>query len=472
MEKRIKESSIGIVLQNVWLVEIPSYANKIYYSLGFLSMVSFFILVITGIVLTFYGPDWWLTTSVGTLIRSIHLWAVQAFVVFILLHLLIVLLTGGYRPPRRLNWVLGILMFIFALGEAEFGYVLRDDFSSQWRTLQGADFYNGSGLGILINNLNYAQIYGIHVVVIPFLLIGLMFLHYALVKIRGVAKPYRKDVAYRTVKANHTSLFLRGFVVTCVIVLLAVLFPSPLIAPITIKQIATQDPSLMAKTLLSEIDHSSDTATYVDNIAPYTYDTKKVYVETPYSQYVLSQQYNENMLDVYNLEDKQTQDKNLKAANDYFDKNGEITTLPNTDNPVIPMVSSLVLMAQSGLYESALKGEEATNYNPTYVLRYLSDTGVLEDKADKLTITTPQYGMLREETGSIPPGAWWLAPLGFMDNTILKNDDNQDRDGAEIIGVFVLLLLAFPYIPFVNQFPDKLNLYKFIWKDKSLQHAK
>ena len=175
------------------------------------------------------------------------------------------------------------------------------------------------------------------------------------------------------------------------------------------------------------------------------------------------------MLDYFKAESKQAQESNLKDAKDYFSNHGQINPLPDKQNPVISIVSSLVLMGQSGLYEATLRNEAYTGYNPTYVLRFLADTGVLEDKATNLGITTSQYGMLREEKGSLPPGAWWLAPLGLLDNTILKNDDNQDRDGAGIIGIFILLFIAFPYIPFLNQLPDKLGVYKFIWKDKTLQ---
>ncbi len=469
MENLIKNNDITYVLKNIWLETIPSYANKIFYSLGFLSMICFFMLLISGIILAFFGPDWWLRTPTGVFIRSIHLWSAQAFIVFIILHILIVFLTGGYRPPRQFVWVLGSLMFFLALVEAEFGYVLRDDFSSQWRSLQGADLYNGSGLGRFINNLNYAQIYGIHIILIPILILGILFFHYALVKLRGIAKPYKEDFQYRMVKANHTILFARGLILVCVIIFLAIIFPSPLIEPVTISQVAIDDPSLMAKTLINEIDHNSDTATYLDNIDPYNFDTKQVYIEKPYIQYLAIQQNTLNMLNYFNSENTQLQSKNLKTASDYFDKDGKLDILPNFKNPVIPLISSLIRMAQSGLYESSLRSQTNSGYNPTYTLRFLSDTGVLEDQADKLKITTEQYGMLHEEKGVLPPGAWWLAPLGFMDNTILQNDDNQDRDGAEVLGTLILLFIAFPYIPFLNQLPDKIGLYKFIWKDNKLK---
>lgn len=465
-----KITNIGVIrlLKSVWIEEVPSYANKFIYSLGFLSIICFMLLLISGILLVFFGTDWWFTTQAGVYTRSIHLWAVQAFVVFVILHALIVIFSGAYRSPRKFAWVIGSLMFFLALMEAEFGYVLRDDFSSQWRSLQGADLYNGSGLGRFINNLNYAQIYGIHIIIIPIIILLLLFLHYGFVKLRGIAKPYRADFSYQMVMANHTKLFLRGSALVVVIFILAFIFPSPIIAPITIKQIALDDPGLVAKTILSEINHSSDTATYSDNINPYQFDTEKVYVQIPYNQYASSGETTINLYNSFNSQAQKMQDDNLKAASDYFDNKGALNLNPKVSNPLIPMVSSLVLMAQSGLYEASLKSEVDTGYNPTYTLRFLSDTGVLEDKATNLNITTPQYGMLREAKGKLPPGAWWLAPLGLLDNTLLANDDNQDQHGAMILGTLMLLFMAFPYIPGLNSLPDKLGLYKIIWRDKKL----
>ena len=122
-------------------------------------------------------------------------------------------------------------------------------------------------------------------------------------------------------------------------------------------------------------------------------------------------------------------------------------------------------MAQSGLYEAALQKEVSQGDDRTYVTRFLADTGVMDAKAQDLKMTTDQYGMLREEKGILPPGAWWLAPLGLLDHTILANDVNQDRDGAEILGLMVLLLIAFPYIPYLNRLPEKIGLDKFIWRE-------
>lgn len=444
--------------------DVPSYGNKFFYSLGFLSMISFMVLIITGTIMAVFGPTWWLTTGWGTYLRSVHLWATQAFVLFVLLHLMVVFFTSGFRKPRRLTWMLGVLMLFVVIAETEFGYVLRGDYSSQWRGLQGADFYNGSGMGVLINPLNYGQVYGIHIVVVPAVLVGLLFLHYLLVRVLGIAKPYRQDVVVPTVRANHTILFVRGAVLGALILALAFVFPSPYIKPMTIQSIAQQDPNLMGKTLVGEFDGSSDTATYMDNIDPYSFSSRAVFIEAPYEQYHQLQMNLPDALAAFNKEPDSQQQQQLKDASDYYGQdNPDGRTKPLS--PVMTIVDSLTRMAEAGLYQPALAGAStaAVKTDPsTYPLRFLSDTGALEDKATLLNITTDQYGMVREEQGRTP-GAWWLVPIGILNHTVLANDDNGDRDGAIIFGSLLLTMLAFPFIPYVNQLPDKLRIWRLIW---------
>ncbi len=459
---------LGKALKDTMITDVPSYGNKLFYSLGFLSMISFVMLIVTGIIMTVYGPNWWLTSNVGGYTRSVHLWATQAFVLFILLHLLVVFFTSGFKKPRRLTWILGVLMMFIVLAETEFGYVLRGDFSSQWRSLQGADFYNGSGLGGFLNPLNYSQVYGVHIVVIPLAIVGLLGLHYLLVRVLGIAKPYRADVQIKTVPANHKLLFARGGVLMALILGLAILLPSPYIKPTTIQNVAQQDPLLFSKTLVSEIDHSSGTATYADNIAPYTYDTKSVYVTGPYEQFLQTKPSGVNNLKLLNSGPEATQNQQIKDVSDYLATDtADYSKLPN--NPVSGIVKTLTVMAQAGLYEPILNSNTSlTKFadGTTYTSRFLADTGVLETKATALNITTQQYGMVREAQGRTP-GAWWLAPIGVLNHTVLQNDDNGDRDAAIIFGSLLLTMLAFPFIPYLNQLPDKLKVYKLIWREKS-----
>ena len=234
--------------------------------------------------------------------------------------------------------------------------------------------------------------------------------------------------------------------------------------PETIGGIAEKDPNLVPQTLVKEMDRRSDTATYLDTIDPYKFDTREVFITTPYDQY-LKLAGGPDMLRAFNKETGEKQKTDIKNAANYFGTNGKIDLVPNFANPVITVVSSLVNMAQSGAYENLLKSSDLPAFNETYADRFIADTGVLDTKAKKYQMTTEQYGMIHEEPGNFPIGAWWLTPIGVLDHTILANDPNQDRDGALILGGLVFLLIAFPYIPYLNRLPEKIGLDKFIWKE-------
>ncbi len=461
----------------IYIHELPSYANKIFYSLGFLALTALLMLVATGIVLAFMGPTWWLTSTWGIHFRSIHSWSVQAFMAILFCHVLVGLSTSAFKPPRRMVWVFGAIIFCLALIQTEFGYALRGDFSSQYRIISGADFWNGAYLGWLINPENLTLDFATHVAIIPLTILGLFVLHYLLEHTYGIAKPYRKDIAYKVVPANHIPMYVRGGALVVLILAMAWLFPSPFVAPETISGVAQTDPQLVAQTLLQEFDHTSGTATYLDSIDPYTYDTRQVYVVVPYEQVATLETNNlgstTDAWTTFQTESSDQQQSDIAAAHAYFDA----TTTPITatssaqqqsfaNNPVITIINSLVPTAQSGLYESIIN-HESPNTNYTYNIRFLTDLGVLDTEAAAVHITTAEWGMAREETGSLtklPPGAWWFAPIGILNSTVLAGDNNGDRDAAAILGLVMLVFILFPYIPYLNRVPEYLPFAKWIWK--------
>jgi hypothetical protein len=311
---------------------------------------------------------------------------------------------------------------------------------------------------------------------IPLIILGLLGLHYLLVRVLGIAKPYRSDVVAPTVKANHGLLFIRAGVLLVMILGLGFILPSPYLSPVTIQTVAAQDPILFDKAIVAEWDGSSDTAQYMDNIDPYTFDTAAVFVQTPYQQLLAAQPTGTDALKTFTALPEADQQAALQALSDYY---GQDQPDPNAlpKGPATDVVTSLTSMAAAGLYEPALL---ATNLGSkdanvaTFGLRFLADTGVLEDQATQLNITTEQYGMIREETGNTP-GAWWLSPIGLLNHTVLANDDNGDRDGAIIFGSLLLTMLAFPFIPYLNRLPDVLKVHRLIWRKEhkaSKQSAK
>jgi ubiquinol-cytochrome c reductase cytochrome b subunit len=124
----------------------------------------------------------------GLLMRQIHHWAALVFVAAIVIHLCRVFFTGAFRRPREVNWLIGIVMLFLALGEGFTGYSLPDDLLSgiglrifysvtlaipvigTWVTylLFGGEFPAGDII---------SRLFVFHILLLPALLIGLVFLH-------------------------------------------------------------------------------------------------------------------------------------------------------------------------------------------------------------------------------------------------------------------------------------------------------
>lgn len=68
--------------------------------------------------------------NAGLLIRQVHHWAALLFVAGITVHMARVFFTGAFRNPRELNWMIGVVLFVLALGEGFTGYSLPGDLLS------------------------------------------------------------------------------------------------------------------------------------------------------------------------------------------------------------------------------------------------------------------------------------------------------------------------------------------------------
>jgi ubiquinol-cytochrome c reductase cytochrome b subunit len=187
--------------------------------LGEVALFAFVILLATGTFLTlFYTPDAKPVTyqgpyatmqgatmsaayasvmrlsfevEAGLLMRQVHHWAALVFLGAIAAHLARIFFTGAFRRPRELNYLVGIGLLTFALGEGITGYSLPDDLLS------------GTGLRIIdsvmlsipfvgpwIASLFFggefptegilSRLFVFHVMLLPGLLIGGVSVHLAL----------------------------------------------------------------------------------------------------------------------------------------------------------------------------------------------------------------------------------------------------------------------------------------------------
>ncbi len=66
----------------------------------------------------------------GLLMRQMHHWAAMLFIAAMIVHLMRVFLTGAFRKPRELNWIIGGVLLLLGILEGFAGYSLPDDLLS------------------------------------------------------------------------------------------------------------------------------------------------------------------------------------------------------------------------------------------------------------------------------------------------------------------------------------------------------
>jgi len=75
----------------------------------------------------------------GGLVRNLHYWSAQLLMVVMVVHLIRVVFTGAYTPPRRFNYLLGLVLFVVVVMLNFTGYVLRWDQGIQWALVVGTN---------------------------------------------------------------------------------------------------------------------------------------------------------------------------------------------------------------------------------------------------------------------------------------------------------------------------------------------
>lgn len=169
------------------------------FGLGIISTILFLTLTVTGVLLVFYYvpatnlayatmKDLQTTIPLGQLVRNMHRWSAHLMVLAVILHLVRVFYTGAYKPPRQFNWVVGVVLLLLTLGASFTGYLLPWDQLSFWAITVGTNIAGYAPvLGdtvrvILLGGADVGQnalirFYGLHIILIPLLLIGLISLH-------------------------------------------------------------------------------------------------------------------------------------------------------------------------------------------------------------------------------------------------------------------------------------------------------
>ncbi len=167
----------------------PSYVASWIYVFGMLTIVSMIIAIVSGVILTLGGVQWFHESSLGKFMNSLHYWSVQLFFLFMVVHLWGKYWMAAWRGKRALTWATGVLAFLTAVGVAFTGYVITTNFNAQWIAFEAKDVMNAIGVGSVFNVTNLGQMVTFHVAPLPVLLVVLVAMHVLLVRKRGVVPP-------------------------------------------------------------------------------------------------------------------------------------------------------------------------------------------------------------------------------------------------------------------------------------------
>ncbi len=193
---------------------VPDHANGIGYILGGITFFGFLILAVTGVWLAqFYHPTpeaaresvvyIMNVAPAGDIVRGIHYWTSNIVMATVLLHLGRIFVTGSYKRPREVNWLIGLGLLAITLGLAFTGTVMKWDQEGYealghnieaGKLLGAIGFWFSSDFETSLPLLG--RLYMAHVVILPALGTLLLIAHFLLVKRLGISSlPAAHDAA-------------------------------------------------------------------------------------------------------------------------------------------------------------------------------------------------------------------------------------------------------------------------------------
>jgi len=240
---------------------VPSHAGW-RHALGGITYVLFLLLIVTGVLLSFYyRPSaeeayqsvQYIVSGVtfGWLIRDLHVWGANLIVLTMLVHMARVFFDAAYKPPRETNWLAGLLLLFIVFAFGATGYLLPWDQWAYWAVTEGLDvlarvpLVGGASVEVLrgdpvVSGATLSRFFAWHVIILPWLAMSLLMLHFSLVRKHGVAPPIEGQVKGTGVPffPNH---LLRSFMVAVAVLTVtltaAILMPRPVGDPATPSQV-------------------------------------------------------------------------------------------------------------------------------------------------------------------------------------------------------------------------------------------
>jgi ubiquinol-cytochrome c reductase cytochrome b subunit len=198
---------------------IPKSSASWFYVFGSMTLLTFTIQVLTGILLSLvYVPSASeayrslealnFQHELGWFLRAMHYWGSNCMVVVMFFHMTQVFLWGAYKHPRELTWISGIVLLVLTLALSFSGQVLRFDSDAYWGIgigaaimgripVIGAQMVNILLGGPIIGSSTLSRFFALHVFVLPGAVLALVSLHLRLVLLKGINEYPKPGVQVR-----------------------------------------------------------------------------------------------------------------------------------------------------------------------------------------------------------------------------------------------------------------------------------
>jgi quinol-cytochrome oxidoreductase complex cytochrome b subunit len=224
---------------------VPEHAKQFGYAVGGVTFVGFILLIITGIVMTFFftatvdkAHDSVLalsSTPWGLWLRSFHRWLAETVIFLIILHISRIIFTGSYRGSRKSNWFFGIALLVIALAFLFTGTVVKWDqegYEAYRHLVEQVQLLPVIGApisGFLQATSVVMTMFVTHTLVLPLLFLLFLIPHLVLMKLNGLSPLPGKKVKREIKLSTHIGkIFGWSFIIYGLISFLAMQYPAEL----------------------------------------------------------------------------------------------------------------------------------------------------------------------------------------------------------------------------------------------------
>ncbi len=207
-------------LVETWEYHLSKYYapknHNFWYLMGWLATLILVNQLVTGIWLTmFYVPSGegafasiehiMRDVAYGDVLRYMHSTGASAFFLIVYLHMFRGLMYGSYRKPRELVWLIGMAIYLALMAEGFFGYLLPWGNMSYWGAqvivslfgsvpVVGPDLAEWIRGDFVMSEITLNRFFALHVVAVPLILVGLVFVHFVALHHVGSSAPDGVDI--------------------------------------------------------------------------------------------------------------------------------------------------------------------------------------------------------------------------------------------------------------------------------------